>query len=55
MNLNEILQLVNDVFKDVLKIDGLNIEYYTNANHIPECESLMQIQLIYGVEKKFDI
>ncbi len=55
MNLNEILQQVNDVFKDVLEIDDLNIEYNTNANDIPEWDSLMHIQLIYGVEKKFNI
>ncbi len=55
MNKENILEQVNEVFKEVLELDNIVIGFDTNANHIPEWDSLMHIQLVYGVEKKFNI
>lgn len=55
MDLNVILQKVNEVFIDVFEIKNLKIDYSTNSSNIPEWDSLLHIQLIYGIEKKFNI
>ena len=55
MNKENILEQVNEVFKEVLELDDIVIGFDTNANHITEWDSLMHIQLVYGVEKKFNI
>jgi acyl carrier protein len=55
MNLEEILHLVNEVFKDVFENEDLIISNATTSNDIPDWDSLMHIQLVYGMEKKFNI
>ena len=55
MKLEEILHLVNEVFKDVFENENLVITNATNSNDIADWDSLMHIQLVYGMEKKFNI
>lgn len=55
MKLEEILHLVNEVFKDVFENEDLIITNATNSNDIADWDSLMHIQLVYGMEKKFNI
>ena len=55
MKLEEILHQVNEVFKDVFENEDLVISNTTNSNDIPDWDSLMHIQLVYGMEKKFNI
>lgn len=55
MKLEEILHQVNEVFKDVFENEDLVISNATNSNDILDWDSLMHIQLVYGMEKKFNI
>ena len=51
----EILKQVNDVFKDVLDNDSINIRENTTADDVEEWDSLSHIQLVVAVEKYFKI
>ena len=53
--MNEILEQVNSVFKDVLDNDEIVVEAKTTADDIDEWDSLSHIQLVVAIEKHFKI
>ena len=52
---DEILNQVNDIFKDVLDNDQIVVKENTKADDIEEWDSLSHIQLIVAVEKHFKV
>lgn len=55
MTRTEILEQVQDVFRDVFDDEELVITEASSANDIDEWDSLNNIQLIVGVEHQFNI
>jgi acyl carrier protein len=51
----EILKLVNDIFRDVLDDDSIELQFSTTAADVEDWDSLNHIQLIVAIEKKFNI
>ena len=50
-----ILNNLNEIFRDVLDNDDIQLTDTTTANDIEEWDSLAHIQLIVAIEKKFGI
>ena len=55
MDQNEILEQVQDIFRDVLDDDDIVLTPQTTANDVDDWDSLSHIQLIVAIEKKFKI
>ncbi len=55
MEQSQILQQLNDIFKDVLDNDDIVLTDITTANDIEEWDSLYHIQLVVAIEKHFKI
>ena len=55
MEKTEILNKVNEVFRDVLDEPELIITEATSADDIKEWDSLNHLQIIFGIEKSFSI
>lgn len=55
MEKSEILGQVQEIFRDVLDNEEINLSADTSANDIEEWDSLSHIQLIVTIEKKFGI
>ena len=53
--INEILEQVNSVFKDVLDNEEIVVTANTTADDIDEWDSLSHIQLVVAIEKHFKI
>ena len=53
--MNEILEQVNSVFKDVLDNEEIIVTANTTADDIDEWDSLSHIQLVVAIEKHFKI
>ena len=53
--MNEILEQVNSVFKDVLDNEEIVVTANTTADDIDEWDSLSHIQLVVAIEKHFKI
>ncbi|MCC8069757.1 MAG: acyl carrier protein [Ruminococcus sp.] len=53
MNKQEVMQKLQDVFRDVFDDDTIHIDENTTANDIEEWDSLEHITLIGAVEKTF--
>ena len=53
--INEILEQVNSVFKDVLDNEEIVVTANTTADDIDEWDSLSHIQLVVAIEKYFKI
>lgn len=51
----ELLNQVQDIFRDVLDEDGIVLQEATTANDVDEWDSLTHIQLIVAIEKKLKI
>jgi acyl carrier protein len=51
----EILEKVNEIFKEVLDNDNIVLNYQVTADDIEEWDSLSHIQLIVAIEKAFKI
>lgn len=51
----EILKSVQDIFRDVLDNEEIELTEETTANDIEEWDSLSHIQLIVAIEKEFRI
>jgi len=50
-----ILNDLNEIFKEVLDDDDIQLNNTTTANDIEDWDSLAHIQLIVAIEKKFGI
>jgi len=55
MELTEILERVQDVFRDVLENEDIVLSPQTTANDVEDWDSLNHIQLVVAVEKEFKI
>jgi len=55
MEEDEIQKSVTEIFKIILDNENIVLTRETTANDIEEWDSLTHIQLIVGVEKKFDL
>ncbi len=55
MEQSTILTDITAIFRDVLENDDITLSNETTANDIEEWDSLTHIQLIVGIEKKFNI
>lgn len=55
MNLKEIFNKSNLIFRDIFDDDELNITHETTADDIEEWDSLSHIRLIAAHEKEFGI
>lgn len=55
MEAAEILKTVNRLFNDILDNGNVALSLNTEANDIPEWDSLFHIQLIVAIEKHFNI
>ena len=55
MERNEILEKVQDVFREELELDDLVIADETTADDVEEWDSLSHVQLVVALEKTFGI
>lgn len=55
MERNEILSRIQDIFRDVLDNEEIELTDTTVADDIEEWDSLSHIQLIVAIEKDFQI
>jgi len=55
MDKNQILEEVQEIFREVLDNDEIEINFETVAEDIEEWDSLSHIQLIVAIEKHFKI
>ena len=55
MDKTEILKKVQDIFRDVLDNDEINLTVDMSAADIEEYDSLSHIQLVVAIEKAFNI
>lgn len=55
MEKSEIFEQVQEIFRDVLDNEEINLSADTSANDIEEWDSLSHIQLIVTIEKRFGI
>lgn len=55
MERKEILKKMDEIFKDVLDLEELELTEDTTADDIDEWDSLSHIQLIVAIEKGFNI
>lgn len=55
MERTEILSRVQDIFRDTLDNDEIELTDTTTADDIDEWDSLSHIQLIVAIEKSFNI
>jgi acyl carrier protein len=55
MNKEQALNEVNDIFKEVLDNDDIQLNYETSADDVEDWDSLNHIQLVVAVEKHFKV
>lgn len=55
MDNNTILEEVQEIFRDVLDNEEIELSFETTADDIDEWDSLSHIQLIVAIEKHFKI
>lgn len=55
MEQTEILQKVQEIFRDVLDNEDIELTTETSADDVEDWDSLTHIQLIVAVEKEFKI
>lgn len=55
MERNDIFEILNEIFIDVLDLDECELTDETSANDIEEWDSLSHIQLIVAIEKALKI
>ena len=56
MERTEIFEKLNEIFEDVLDLEGgVNLSEETSANDIEEWDSLSHVQLVVAVEKAFKL
>jgi len=55
MEKNEVLLIIQDIFRIILDNEEIVLSDETTANEVDEWDSLTHIQLIVAIEKKFKI
>ena len=55
MERNEIYDKLNEIFRDILDNDEIELQDETTSNDIEEWTSLTHIQLIVEIEKAFNL
>ena len=55
MERNEILKKVEEVFREELELDDLELTDETTADDVEEWDSLSHVQLVVSLEKAFGI
>lgn len=55
MNQNEILSKVQDIFRDVLDNEEIELTLETSADDVEDWDSLSHIQLIVAIEKALNL
>ena len=55
MENNDVLLMVQEIFRDILDNEEIILSNETNADQVEEWDSLTHIQLIVAIEKKFKI
>ena len=55
MESNEVLQIVNEIFIDVLENNDIKLTPQTTASDVEEWDSLNHIQLVVAIEKRFKL
>lgn len=55
MERNELLILINTIFRDIFDNEDVVVEESTTANDVEEWDSLTHIQLVVAIEKYFKI
>lgn len=55
MDINEILNQVQEIFRDILDDESIVLAGETSANDVEGWDSLTHIQLVVAVEKHFKI
>lgn len=50
-----LLEEINDIFRDILDNDEIVISRETNSDDVEEWDSLNHIRLIVAIEKKFKV
>lgn len=55
MKNKELLQQIQEIFRDVLDNDEIKLAHDTSASDIEEWDSLSHIQLVVAIEKHFKI
>ena len=55
MERKEILERLNEIFKDVLDLDEVDLNEETTAYDIEEWDSLNHIQLVDAIQKKMNV
>ncbi len=55
MDYNQIINEVNQIFKNVLDEENTQLQYSSTANDVEGWDSLTHIQLVVAIEKYFKI
>lgn len=55
MEKNDILKRVEEIFRDELEIDDLELSYETTADDVEGWDSLSHVQLVAAMEEAFGI
>ena len=55
MDQDQVLKEVNDIFKDVLDEDGIQLTRETVADDVEDWDSLTHINIVVAIEKRFNI
>lgn len=55
MERNDILSKVEDIFREELEVDDLQLTDETTADDVEEWDSLSHVQLVVALEKAFGI
>lgn len=55
MEKEDVLAIVNDVFKVVLEDDSINLNYETVSDDVEKWDSLTHIHIVVAIEKEFKI
>ena len=55
MEKNEVLLIIQEIFRNILDNEEIVLSDETTANEVDEWDSLTHIQLIVAIEKKFKI
>jgi acyl carrier protein len=55
MTRNEVLSVIQDIFRDIFDVDNLVISHTTSSDEIEDWDSLNHINLVSAIEKEFKI